>query len=624
MKTQFKTFPGALVGHDDTEMWLEHFISTETQDSGGDIMRAAGMKLRGKPVVLFQHGLDPKFGNEPIARVLDIRVGEFNGKKGLIAKTKYFDGSILTPPDATGQRLYLKAKDGTMPNWSIGFNSIKEHPVAGGGRVVDEWELHEYSQVAVGMNAEATTLATSAPELKFIIKADAEKGGLGSGRYPAGSGKDGDALPKDTPAGTPVRFKEPKEPGDAAARFAVVEDRGDRVLVKDENSKEPIPPTFVYGKEELVIDKPGKENTETSSGLSNGYEKTNAAIDKSNEALKTGSPDDHRQAMDLHRESAANHKERLGQGDKEDDSDHFDAAGLHNQAANAHEKLIDDPKDADAKETVDKVNVELMPYLKNNMKTAMPAETKAEPLTSTKRAHKAIKAMHKEMMSDLKAHGSRDNLMDVGAEKCAKEALEEFTDGAHPHVVKYIKAVRDMKDDVGLTDDGDEGNGDGEEKGYRASMNNLTKALRGMVKSIHGLRGNQAAVPDHEAEKCLTEHSKTAEPHAVEFIKAWHEKCKTDAELERETKPTPDKPAASVPADDAENQKFFINKPPVSIVRLKEDVPPPSLKLSLKSDVKKPAPTITPALVKELIASAQASMSDIMRAELRKAAGKVS
>jgi hypothetical protein len=557
MKTQFKTFPGALVGHDDTEMILEHFISTETQDSGGDVMLAAGMKLRGKPVVLFQHGLDPKFGNEPIARVIDIHVGEHNGKKGLIAKTKYFDGSKLTPPDATGQRLYMKAKDGTMPNWSIGFNSIKEHPVKG-GRIVDEWELHEYSQVAVGMNAEATTLATSAPELKFIIKADEikpdpsafstetefmkvcvpkmvsegkdqeqavaaclniwkrkdEKGGPGSGRYPAGSDKDGAALPKDTPVGTPVRFKEPKEPGDADARFAVVEDRGDRVLVKDENSKEPIPPTFVYAKEELVIDKPETEKSET-----------------------------------------------------------------------------------------------------------VP-ETKSESFAH-KRAHKAIKAMHKEMMADLKAHGSRDNLMDVGAEKCAKEALEEFTDGAQPHVVKYIKAVRDMKDDTALTD-GEDDNGDAEDKGYRASMNNLNKALKGMIKSIHGLRGNQAAVPDHEAEKCLTEHAITAEPHAVEFIKAWHEKCKTDAETERETKPTPDKPAASVPADDAENQKFFINKPPVSMVRLKENVPPPSLKLSLKSDVKKPEPTITPALIKELIASAQASMSDIMRAELRKAAGKVS
>jgi hypothetical protein len=599
MKTQFKTFPGALVGHDDTEMVLEHFISTETQDSGGDVMLAAGMKLRGKPVVLFQHGLDPKFGNEPIAKVLDIHVGEHNGKKGLIAKTKYFDGSKLTPPDATGQRLYMKAKDGTMPNWSIGFNSIKEHPVKG-GRIVDEWELHEYSQVAVGMNAEATTLATSAPELKFIIKADEIK-------------PDPSSFSTETEfmkVCVPKMISEGKEQDQAVAACLNIWKRKDE---KGGPGSGQYPAGSGSGRE---------ENTETSSGLSNGYEKTNAAIDKSNEALKTGSADDHRQATEVHREAAANHKERLGQGDKEDDSDHLDAAGLHNQTANAHEKLIDNPKDSDAKETVDRVNDELMTYLKNNMKSETVTETKSEPLTSTKRAHKAIKAMHKEMMADLKAHGSRDNLMDIGAEKCAKESLEEFTDGAQPHVVKYIKAVRDMKDDVGLTNDGDED--DGEEKGYRASMNNLNKALQGMVKSIHGLRGNQAAVPDHEAEKCLTEHSKTAEPHAVEFIKAWHEKCKNDAELERETKPTPDKPAASVPADDAENQKFFINKPPVSVVRLKEDVPPPSLKLSLKSDVKKPEPTITPALIKELIASAQASMSDIMRAELRKAAGKVS
>ena len=173
-KTQFKTFPGKVKSWDDQTLTIEHFISTETQDSGGDIMLADGMKMRGKPVVLFQHGQDPKFGNEPIAKVLDIRVGIDGGKKGLIAKTQFYDGTHLTPPDSTGRRLYEKARDDVMPNWSIGFNSTKEKPCQG-GRVVEEWELHEYSQVAVGMNAGANTLHNAgALCLKIMIKEDEE------------------------------------------------------------------------------------------------------------------------------------------------------------------------------------------------------------------------------------------------------------------------------------------------------------------------------------------------------------------------------------------------------------------------------------------------------------------
>jgi hypothetical protein len=169
---QYKRFEGQVKSFDDKTLMIEHFISTEKQDSVGDIMLADGMKLRGTPVVLFQHGLDAKFGNEPIAKVLGITPGvNKDGTKGLIAKTQYYDGSKLNPPDATGQRLYEKAKTGIMPNWSIGFNSTKEHPTKG-GRVVDEWELFEYSQVAVACNDECTTLGKEgdAPELKFIVQ----------------------------------------------------------------------------------------------------------------------------------------------------------------------------------------------------------------------------------------------------------------------------------------------------------------------------------------------------------------------------------------------------------------------------------------------------------------------
>ena len=155
---EHKVFPSELKAFDDKALILEHVISTETKDDSGDVMLADGMKVRGKPVVLFQHGLDPRFGAEPIAKVLDVKVGTNKaGKKGVVARTQYYDGSKLNPPDNTGRRLYEKAKSNFMPNWSIGFSIGKAEPIPEGGRLVKEWNLHEYSQVSVGMNSEATT-----------------------------------------------------------------------------------------------------------------------------------------------------------------------------------------------------------------------------------------------------------------------------------------------------------------------------------------------------------------------------------------------------------------------------------------------------------------------------------
>lgn len=51
--------------------------------------------------------------------------------------------------------------------------------------------------------------------------------------------------------GTLVKFKHPVDKDEAAERFTVVEDRGDRVLVKDALSKQKIAPTFVYLKVDL-------------------------------------------------------------------------------------------------------------------------------------------------------------------------------------------------------------------------------------------------------------------------------------------------------------------------------------------------------------------------------------
>jgi len=162
MKKMLKAIFGAEVkAFDDDELIVEHFISTELKDRGGDIMEADGMKVKGRVVVLMAHGFS-QMGTEPIAKPVKLSKETFKGRKGILAKTKFYDGSHLTPPDNTGRRLYEKAKEGYMPNWSIGYIPIKwefERDSSGKNseeiRRVTEWELLEYSPVGVPMNPDA-------------------------------------------------------------------------------------------------------------------------------------------------------------------------------------------------------------------------------------------------------------------------------------------------------------------------------------------------------------------------------------------------------------------------------------------------------------------------------------
>jgi len=157
---EHKTLATVVKSFSDEELTVEHFISTELRDRGGDVMKADGMRVRGKVVVLMAHGYSSQ-GQEPIAKPVSISKGEFRGNPGIVAKTRFFDGSHLTPPDNTGRRLYEKVRDGYIPNWSIGYKAIKweDGRDAGGSyRLVTEWELLEYSPVGVPMNPDAQTI----------------------------------------------------------------------------------------------------------------------------------------------------------------------------------------------------------------------------------------------------------------------------------------------------------------------------------------------------------------------------------------------------------------------------------------------------------------------------------
>jgi len=170
MPIEYKTFGAEVKAFDDTNLTVDHFISTEHKDRGGDIMRAKGMKIVGKPVVLLLHGRG-SMGSEPVGKPLSIDVDEYKGQPGILAKTQFF-------PDEVGTRLYQKVKGGFLPNWSIGYmvDEAKDLMREGkyDGRDVTKWTLLEYSPVGVPMNPFAQTIkefldaddAGNRPEIK--------------------------------------------------------------------------------------------------------------------------------------------------------------------------------------------------------------------------------------------------------------------------------------------------------------------------------------------------------------------------------------------------------------------------------------------------------------------------
>jgi len=155
MNIEQKTFVPELKAWDEKELTVEHFISTERRDRGGDILLADGMIMEGKPVVLHTHGYGP-MGQEPIAKPLSIGKGEYKGRKGIVARTQFY-------PDDIGKRLFQKTTQGFMGSWSIGWRPItfemqRDKDSGEETRLVKKWELLEYSLVGVPMQPDAQTI----------------------------------------------------------------------------------------------------------------------------------------------------------------------------------------------------------------------------------------------------------------------------------------------------------------------------------------------------------------------------------------------------------------------------------------------------------------------------------
>lgn len=156
MKIQKKIFESEIKEFNEQDLTVVHFISTEKRDRGGDILYADGMKILGRPVVLFQHGWNDEVGLEPIAKNIWLKPGELKKEKGIMAKTKFY-------PDELGKRLWKKNIDGYMPNWSVGWRPLEEPEVINERgmetRHIYSWELLEYSICSIPMQPDAQTLS---------------------------------------------------------------------------------------------------------------------------------------------------------------------------------------------------------------------------------------------------------------------------------------------------------------------------------------------------------------------------------------------------------------------------------------------------------------------------------
>lgn len=159
-------FEAEVKAADESALTIDHFISTEKLDRGGDVLYADGMKMFGKPVVLWVHGRSDNIGPEPIAKPVWIKKGEFKGNKGILARTQFY-------PDETGKRLWDKAANGYIPNWSVGWRPLRhEYKTAKNGkeeRHVFEWELLEYSLVPVPMQPDAQSIEGRKDAIKEIL-----------------------------------------------------------------------------------------------------------------------------------------------------------------------------------------------------------------------------------------------------------------------------------------------------------------------------------------------------------------------------------------------------------------------------------------------------------------------
>jgi len=142
-------------------------ISTSSVDRDREIVLAKGANLEAyvkNPVVLWAHD----YKDMPVGRALWIK----KGRDKITAKVKF--ATVEQNPNA--EYVYQLFKGGFLNAFSIGFSVSKSHSptpdevkkkpeFAEAVRIIDEWELLEFSVVPVPANSEALSQAVKSKEL---------------------------------------------------------------------------------------------------------------------------------------------------------------------------------------------------------------------------------------------------------------------------------------------------------------------------------------------------------------------------------------------------------------------------------------------------------------------------
>lgn len=154
---------------DEKQRTIEHYISTETVNRHGYVLKNSGMQKDNytkNPIVLYQHSTggffeSPKPSEVIIGKNLELR----NDGKGIVALTQ-FDNSELA------EDIFQMNVSGYMNAWSVGWESLTDEtfvPVNGVDTVF-VWDLLEYSAVIIPANPDAVNKMLSMTKSDVLKK----------------------------------------------------------------------------------------------------------------------------------------------------------------------------------------------------------------------------------------------------------------------------------------------------------------------------------------------------------------------------------------------------------------------------------------------------------------------
>jgi HK97 family phage prohead protease len=129
------------------DMIVEAVISAGVVDADGCLLDPDGMvadRFLANPVVLWNHNASVP----PVGRCVSLRVDAGQ----LVAVTRFAGGVRFA------EEVFRLYEQGVLNCWSVGYRVLSERRAADGTRLIDRWELVEYSAVSLAANAATRTL----------------------------------------------------------------------------------------------------------------------------------------------------------------------------------------------------------------------------------------------------------------------------------------------------------------------------------------------------------------------------------------------------------------------------------------------------------------------------------